>query len=279
MRRRAATWNSDDLLDLLEPGWASRLRGRSLVAEAEPETEVLKAVARTLGAYPADIAAQRWPACLAFAVTGIAAAAHHGSSPWRTWWLEGGKRSPAAAGIARHAGEFRKALASLGLSAGTDLNDDELLLHTGVPDAFLVELCKALADENADGAIANGPVALLLRHEPADAGPLLSTCRRSLKALIADEEPRDGGPPRRFAEAIAAFRARDRPAARRTGSEWRLEVFGRGLLVRRPDGDLAPPTAADAPPAVGGDIRVIAYGQLPPSWSGWHLVHVLAQRI
>jgi hypothetical protein len=119
MRSRAATWSPDWLLDLLEPGWTSRLRGRSLIAEAKPEVEVLEAVARPLGVYPATIAAWHWPACLAFAVTGVAATAYHDGSAWRTWWRERGKRAPAAADAASCPARARRLHRSRQRPAGT----------------------------------------------------------------------------------------------------------------------------------------------------------------
>lgn len=294
---RNASPDSQHLLDLLESGWSERLRGRRLVAEAEPEREhdVLAAVAKALLAQSPDAAARRWPACLVFSMTGTAVTDYEAGSPWLPWWRAGGKQTPPAAGRARWERAFSSALAALAMPTFGDTEPGaSLLLHTAVPDVFLGALCEALAAEPAGGRQgppertlaepgltehdpaehgltehgppARGPVAELLRQPAAAA--FVDRCRDALLDAGFDGDTPDTGLPARLTDAIVAFRAEtsDRRAGR--AGALALEAFGRGPLRHGPDGGYEPAI----PGAINGatvvfdvDGREIAEGRpLPP---------------
>lgn len=292
------------MLDLCERAWAPALRGRLLVAEAEPElhADMLPTVSAALSGQDADTAGERWPACLLMAVVGTVAERFRRGSAWGVWWRGCGRRSPSVAAAAAWDRAFRKALSAFGLSVFGELSaDDSLLAHTGVPDAFLEELCSVLTGEK--GTRVGAPVALLLGRPEANA--FLGRCRETAVAI------RDGGAvevaqvPRRFAEAMAGFWDRRDRAVAMGGSAWAIEPFGRGPLLVGADGLGVPATAPDpagrlfvfgedgvavpedaalspgpvwllypvgAPPEAGGTLRVMTRGSLPVRWAGWSLV-------
>ncbi|WP_127354285.1 hypothetical protein [Actinacidiphila soli] len=240
-----ATLDAEALLDLVERGWSLRLRGRSLAAEAEPEQDVVEAVARALGQLHAGAAradvARRWPACVVLALVGTFARDHEQGSPWRCWWRACGRRRPTPRDAAQWGRATREALAALGLATFPELDPGEaLLLHTGVPDAHLDELWRLLADgpDVASQAAPGTPPALLLHNGGAAARPLLDQCRELLRALDAGHEPPEGGPPERFTVRAVELSARGALAAGTADAgpepDTFLEPFGRGLLLQVP---------------------------------------------
>lgn len=300
----AAVRDSGRLLDLCESGWASALRGKVLVAEAEPELhgDLLPAVAAAISRRGAGTAAERWPACLLMTVVGAVAAGYRHGSAWAVWWRACGRRVPSAAEAAAWERAFRSAATVFGLAEFGGLSGDEaVLLHTGVPDAFLEDLFSTFVA--GLGTSASAPVVLLSRQP--EAAPFLSRCQDALTAIGDDRAVRGPAPPRRFLDAMADFRSRHEGSIGVRSGGLRIEPFGRGPVLVAADGSEAPAAVADVrgrlfvfgeddaavaedavlsaatvwllypadrPPVVGGTLRVVAQGSLPARWSGWSLV-------
>lgn len=299
----APAQDSVRLLDLCESGWAPALRGKVLVAEAEPELRVdlLPAVAAAISRRGADTAAEQWPACLLMSVVGAVAAGYRHGSAWAVWWRACGKRVPSAGGAAAWERAFRSAAKVFGLADSDELSGDEaILVHTGVPDAFLEDLCSALV--RGLRTPASAPVALLFAQP--EAAPFLSRCHDAMAVIGAAGAVRDPLP-RRFLDAMADFQARHEGLISAGHRGLRIEPFGRGPVLVGADGSEAPAAVgdvggrlvvfgedesavaqdvvlsaamvwllhpADTPPVVGGTLRVVAHGSLPARWSGWSLV-------
>ena len=300
----AAVRDSGRLLDLCESGWAPALRGKVLVAEAEPERhgDLLPAVAAAISRCDAATAAERWPACLLMTVVGAVAAGYRHGSAWAVWWRACGKRVPSAAETAEWERAFRAAATIFGAAAFGDLSGDEaVLLHTGVPDAFLEDLCSTLAE--GLGTSVSAPVTLLSGQPEAAA--FLNRCREAMAAIGDDGAGWAPELPRRFLDAMADFQSRREGSTGVGRRGLRIEPFGRGPLLVGADGSEAPAAVADVggrlfvfgeddtalaenavlspatvwllypadtPPAVAGTLRVVAHGSLPARWSGWSLV-------
>ncbi|NUR60692.1 MAG: hypothetical protein HOV87_18830 [Catenulispora sp.] len=253
-----AARDAHGLLDLCERAWAPALRGRVLVAEAEPERhgDLLAAASTALSGQDADTAAERWPASLLMAVVGTVCSRYCRGSVWGVWWRACGGRKPSFVVAEAWDCAFRNALSSFGLPVFAELSaDDALLVHAGVPDAFLEELCSTLVGDT--GKQASRPVALLLGRPEAAA--FLARCRNAMVAIrdsATTEDTEDTEDtqdtqdteaaeiPQRLAKAMARFRAgRDHRGAA-AGSALAIEPFGRGPLLVGADGLGVPATAA-----------------------------------
>ena len=299
----AVARDSGRLLELCESAWAPALRGKVLVAEAEPELRIdlLPAVAAAISRRGAGTAAERWPASLLMSVVGAVAAGYRHGSAWAVWWRACGKRVPSAAGAVAWERAFRSAATVFGLAELGDRSGDEaILLHTGVPDAFLEDLCSALV--RGLGTPVSAPVALLFGQPEAAA--FLSRCHDAM-AVIGDAGAVRDPLPRRFLDAMADFQSRHEGLISVGRRALRIEPFGRGPVLVGADGSEAPAAVADVggrlfvfgeddaavaqdvvlspatvwllypagtPPEVGGTLRVVAHGSLPAHWSGWSLV-------
>lgn len=291
------------MLDLCEQGWAPALRGRALVAEAEPEchADMLPVVSAALIDHGPDTVAERWPACLLMAVVGGVVAGYSRGSAWSSWWRRRGRRPPSAAGIALWDRAFRHAAAEFGLAAFADLDGDQrLLAHSGVPDAFLAEFCTVLSSGGAEQVSA--PVTLLL--ERPEAAAFVDGCRAAMAVVEDGGSAEEAGIPRRFSEAVALCHARGGREVLTGGSALVIEPFGRGPLLAGADGSAVPVAPDDltsglfvfeedgavvpegaplpgtvwllypagAPPETGGVGRIVTQGPLPVRWAGWTLV-------
>lgn len=146
-----------ELLDIREEQWAPRLRGVSLIAEAEiPEAHRMQVVSalghlyakgRFEGARGIDFLS-RWPACLAASMTGVAVTSYAQGTYWPALWK--------AAGYAGDSDDqrvwgsaFAVALADLGLPAfsGSNLRYvGPILMHAGIPAYCLGDFFRLLLD-------------------------------------------------------------------------------------------------------------------------------------
>jgi hypothetical protein len=166
-----------ELLDIREREWAPRLRGVSLVAEAEIREEHRTQVASALGflygrgrytterSMPAigiEFLA-RWPACLVASMTGVAVTCYAQGTYWPAFW-----RAAGYAGTTddhRVWGEaFAASLRRLGLPTFPDSNlryVGPILMHAGIPAYCLGDFFRLLAERrrqdpalDADGFLA-----------------------------------------------------------------------------------------------------------------------------
>ena len=97
--RASAKVSTRELLSLREDSWEPRLRGASLVAEADLRPDHTDQVATVLGRLYAKLQDPRtegesfllqWPACLAAAMAGVAATGYHGGTYWPELWETAG---------------------------------------------------------------------------------------------------------------------------------------------------------------------------------------------
>ena len=260
--RGSAVQDGEHLLDLVEQGWSSRLRGCELAAEAQPELEsdLVAAVAGALGRLAPETAARRWPACFVLALVGTTVSDPRAGSPWPAWWRACGRRAPTD----REAGPWERglldSLATLGLATFPDLDVAAVLrLHSGTVDH------PARDDHDDQGATS------VLMLEPFGRGLLLRPWDRpdgSADCVVP-------GPGISLVVDDA-------------GREHRLTAPGSRLLPLAfdPDGRLVPEDAPlprdavwllypeDAAPVSDGPLRTVAHSRMPLGWPGWRLVQV-----
>ncbi|GGL27967.1 hypothetical protein GCM10014719_31870 [Planomonospora parontospora subsp. antibiotica] len=268
-----------ELLDLRERAWSRRLRGSSLVAEADVRDSQSAQVASVLGRVYAKWVAERrpperfflrWPACVAVAVTGVAAHGYRQGTFWPELWkavqYQGLPEDQAVWGRG-----FAAAADSLGLPTFPDMPMPyigPILMHTGIPtycleDYFRLILQRRAQDRGLDGegflawATASGretrlseldmPARRFLQHGTEFA---LDFVERSFDLLDRLREPAPdldgvGLPPRVLERArqLAAEGRLDLETAPRGSAAGRvraerpriaLDPFGRGVEVVLP---------------------------------------------
>ncbi|GAA4081313.1 hypothetical protein [Actinomadura miaoliensis] len=145
-----------ELLDIRERAWGPRLRGVSLVAEAEVKPGQAEQVARVLGAIyqkridagrPPEALFQRWPACVAVATTWVAAERYRKGTFWPYLWEAIGYHGNDDAQRVWGRG-FLYALADLGLPVFEKLPlpfVGPILMHSGIPTYCLGDFFQLLA--------------------------------------------------------------------------------------------------------------------------------------
>lgn len=175
-----------ELLRIREERWSSRMRGYSLVAELEVKEQHCQQVAKVLGhiyarragTAQADQMFTRWPACVAVAITGIAARHYQHGGLWPQLWTElaynGDQHDQATWGRG-----FLAALEDLGMPTFPDLPMPYLgpiLMHTGIPnycleDFFRLVMQRRATDPELDPEgffqLGDGPNRLNLLDKPA----------------------------------------------------------------------------------------------------------------
>jgi hypothetical protein len=146
------------LLDLLDKSWRRLLRGVSLVAEANIAPEDSRQVLLALGyvyelykrssRYEKLRAFRHWPACVAVAMTAIAATDYEEGTYWPKLWAavgyHGGPQDQFIWGTT-----FRNSLAELGLPAFSATRQRYLgpiLMHCGIPTHCLKDLLRVLTE-------------------------------------------------------------------------------------------------------------------------------------
>lgn len=259
--------HATSILDLLERTWSHRLRRVSLAAEVDAESTMVHAAAAALGEMHRGLPrgrhlelAERWPACVVVALSGVAAEGYRSGSFWPAWWSATGRRGRAS--DAQQYGEaFAAALDRLGLP-GQDAPNRHLgpiLLHAGVPDSCLEGFLRYLLE--GDSAELDEPVRRLVEHGDDLAGELAERCLDLLERLRAGDQETDGlGLPGRIVDrTIALVRAGaldPTPAAERP--EITLEPFGRGVRLRPPGSAAVIVDGEPARPESDGRVPVTA---------------------
>jgi len=265
-----------ELLRIREKAWERPLRGSSLVAELEVKDAHSEQVARVLGKYYAhwiergrrveDLFAQ-WPACVAVAVTGIAARYYEKGTFWPHFWEV--LRYPGAVDDQAMWGNgFVAALDALGLPTFPDMPMPyvgPILMHTGIPTFCLDDFFRLIAQRraidaglDAEGFLAwatgrehridclDVPAQRFLQHGTDYALDFVERSFDLLDRLREPEPDLDGVrlPPRVIerAQRLAAAggldftpkRARSSAEARRERPRIALDPFGRGVVVVLP---------------------------------------------
>lgn len=151
--------SATELLRIREGQWGARLRGCSLVAELKVEEQHSTQVARVLGKAYANWAGtpkaeqlfQARPACVAVAITGIAARDYRQGELWPELWAGLGYR-----GTQKEQGIWGKgfltALERLGLPVFSELPMPYLgpiLMHTGIPNYCLEDYFRLISQRRA----------------------------------------------------------------------------------------------------------------------------------
>ena len=155
-----------ELLRLREDSWRPRLRGASLVAEADLRPDRTRQVATVLGRLYANLQDPRaegesfllrWPACLAAAMAGVAVTDYKGGTYWPALWEASGFHgTPQDRGIWGRA--FNTVIARLGMATFPGLPlpfVGPILMHAGIPayclgDYFRLLLSRRRLDPGVD---------------------------------------------------------------------------------------------------------------------------------
>ncbi|MGH3275995.1 MAG: UvrD-helicase domain-containing protein [Streptosporangiaceae bacterium] len=155
-----------ELLHMREDSWRPRLRGASLVAEADLRPEFTDQVAGVMGRLygklddprlDGEAFLLRWPACLAAAMAGVAATRYEGGIYWRALWEVTGFQGTAQdQGIWGRA--FNRAVGRLGMATFPELPlhfVGPILMHAGIPtyclgDYFRLLLSRRRLDPGID---------------------------------------------------------------------------------------------------------------------------------
>jgi hypothetical protein len=157
-----------ELLWLREDSWRPRLRSATIVAEADLSPARTRQVAAVLGRLYAslgdpraegDSLLSRWPACLAAAMAGVAAADYPGGPYWPVLWQAAGFPGTAQdEGIWARA--FRTAIGRLGMATFAEAclpSAEPVLMHAGIPayclgEYFRLLLSRCQADPEIDAS-------------------------------------------------------------------------------------------------------------------------------
>ena len=155
-----------ELLWLREDSWRPRLRGASLVAEADLRPEPHPPGCGALGRLYANLQDPRaegdsfllrWPACLAAAMAGVAVTDYKGGAYWPALWEAAGfQGTPQDQGIWGRA--FNTAVGRLGMATFPELplpSVGPILMHAGIPayclgDYFRLLLSRRRLDPGMD---------------------------------------------------------------------------------------------------------------------------------
>ncbi|GIH50615.1 hypothetical protein SAMN05421833_12814 [Microbispora rosea] len=147
--------SATELLDMRERAWSKKLRGVSLVAEIDAKDAHSKQVASVLGrAYRKWVASgreprmffRRWPACIAVAVTGIAARDYRRGELWSALWAAIGYQGEQDDRAIWGRG-FAAALDAMGMPTFQGMPMPYLgpiLMHTGIPTYCLDDYFRLL---------------------------------------------------------------------------------------------------------------------------------------
>ncbi|MBW4720610.1 hypothetical protein [Saccharothrix obliqua] len=150
---------ADELLDLREKQWSARLRGCSLVAELEVKDEHARQAAKALGRVYAkwrsrghpDRVFARWPACVAVALTGIAAREYRQGELWPEVWRNLGYDGEQQDRTFWGQG-FHTAVRHLGMPDFPEMRTKyvgPVLMHTGIPNYCLDDYFRLVAQRRA----------------------------------------------------------------------------------------------------------------------------------
>jgi hypothetical protein len=289
----ARTVTTQELLRLREDSWAPRLKGLSLVAEADLRPDLTDQVATALGRQYGRLQDKRLegerlllcrPACLAAAMAGVAATRYQGGTYWPALWETAGfQGTPQDQRIWGRA--FNTAVDCLGMATFPDLPlpfVGPVLMHAGIPtyclgDYFRLLLARRRLDPGMDAesflAWATAPGRKLRLSEldvPArrfltEGGDYaLDVVDRSLDLLdrLANPDPDlDGiGLPARIIDAA-------RQEVLRHGSDQPAQRRGE---IRQSRSQARPRIALD-PYGVGVQVILPAVGEAPDGVATWRV--------
>ena len=285
--------STTELLGLREEAWQPRLRGASLVAEADLRSKHTNQVAAALGRlYTAlrdsrtegESFLLRWPACLAAAMAGVAATEYHGGTYWPEWWeiagFQGTSQDQRIWGRA-----FNRAVDRLGMATFPELPlhfVGPILMHAGIPtyclgDYFRLLLSRRRLDPGLDAesflAWATAPGRKLrladldvpARRFLTDGGDyafdVVDRCLDLLDRLTDPDPDLDGVRlPARIVDAArreAAAQGLDKPATRRN------EIQARKSAAR--------PRIGLDPYGMGVQVILPAVGEAPDGVATWRV--------
>ena len=283
-----------ELLDLREDAWMPRLRGASLVAEADLRPDRTDQVAAALGRLYAKLQDPRvegesfllrWPACVAAAMAGVAATRYRGGVYWPALWettdFPGTSQDQGIWGRA-----FNQAIECLGMATFPELPlhfVGPILMHAGLPtyclgDYFGLLLSRRRLDPGMDAesflawATAPGrelrlagldvPARRFLTHGGDYALDVADRCLDLLDRLTDPDPDLDGVRlPVRIVDAArqeAAAQGLDQPAVRRS------EIKGRQSASR--------PRLGLDPYGVGVQVILPAVGEAPDGVATWRVI-------
>jgi superfamily I DNA/RNA helicase len=282
-----------ELLRMREDSWQPRLRGASLVAEADLRPEFTDQVAGVLGQLYGKLQDPRtegepfllrWPACLSAAMAGVAATRYEGGTYWPALWdLTAFPGTPQDQGIWGRA--FNRAVDQLGMATFPELPLHFLgpiLMHAGIPtyclgDYFRLLLSRRRLDPGMDAegflawATAPGrklrlseldvPARRFLTEGGDYALDVVDRCLDLLDRLAEPDPDLDGVRlPARFVKAAreeAAAQELDKPTARRN------EIKARMSAPR--------PRIGLDPYGVGVQVILPAVGEAPDGVATWRV--------
>jgi hypothetical protein len=285
--------STKELLRLREESWELRLRGASLVAEADLRSRHTNQVAVALGRIYATLRDPRiegesfllrWPACVAAAMAGVAATEYHGGTYWPEFWETVGLHGTAQdQGIWGRA--FNRAIDRLGMATFPDLPLPFLgpiLMHAGIPnyclsDYFQLLLSRRRLDPGMDAesflawATAPGrklrlaaldvPARRFLTHGGDYAFDVVDRCLDLLDRLTDPDPDLDGVRlPARIVDAArheAAAQGLDKPTTRRN------EIQARKSAPR--------PRIGLDPYGMGVGVILPAVGETPDGVATWRV--------
>ncbi|MEV7005867.1 hypothetical protein [Streptosporangium sp. NPDC051022] len=278
---------SSALLDRLESDWKPQLPGVSLLTELEVDRKVLIETSRALGhLYRFKVVKgryqslfSRWPACVAVAMSGVAANDYREGTFWPYWWNAIGYQEFVTQQDARLWGQaFLDALGTFRLPRFAERSMKyvgPILMHAGIPTFCLGNFFKLLLQRraqdpllDADGLLSwataresrlhslHEPARWFIRYGTDHAVDVIDRCLDLLDRLRAGDHDLDGlGLPARYfdqAQLLIADRGLDLalsiaagPRPRRTERpRLAIDPFGQGVqIVLPPVGD-APDGAA-----------------------------------
>ncbi|WP_326641565.1 hypothetical protein OG884_02160 [Streptosporangium sp. NBC_01755] len=275
-----------ELLDILETEWRPRLRAVSLVTEVEASGETLAMAAAALGElYRLKVFKgkfqtlfDRWPGCVAVALSGVAATDYRQGTFWPYWWKATGYQHGTAQDQTAWGRGFAHALETFGLPTFPDMSltyVGPILMHAGIPtycleDVFRLLLQRRAQDPGLDAEAfltwavgregrlnsLDEPARRFIRHGTDYAMDVLDRCFDLTDRLHSPDPDLDGlGLPTRFVEEAQNLATRgrldltryDAAEARRGRTErprLSLDPFGQGVqVVLPPVGDAPDGTA------------------------------------
>ena len=282
-----------ELVRLREDSWGPRLRGASLVAEADLRPDLTGQVATVLGRLYGKLQDPRlegesfllrWPACLAAAMAGVAATRYQGGTYWPALWeTTGFPGTSQDQGIWGRA--FNTAVDRLGMATFPELPlpfVGPILMHAGIPtyclgDYFRLLLSRRRLDPcmDAEGFLAwatapgrrlrlselDVPARRFLTEGGDYALDVVDRCLDLLDRLADPVPDLDGiGLPARIIDAArrgAAEQGVDKPMGRRS------EIKAPRSLPR--------PRIALDPYGVGVQVILPAVGEAPDGVATWRV--------
>ncbi|GAT68512.1 hypothetical protein PS9374_04177 [Planomonospora sphaerica] len=287
LRLDADPARSSALLDQFESNWKPQLPGISLLTELEVDKETVAEVSRALGQlYRRKVLKgqhqslfDRWPGCVAVAMSGVAAHDYREGTFWRYWWEAIYYQELAGQQDAKAWGQaFLNALRTFRLPLFSERSMryvGPILMHAGIPTFCLERFFNLLLQRrsadpglDADTLLAwavgrenrlrglHEPAQWFIRYGTDHAVDVIDRCFDLLDRLRAGDHDFDGlGLPARYLDQAQALFADDRlDPGHRTTTDMRprrterprlaIDPFGQGVrIILPPVGDTPDGTA------------------------------------